>query len=192
MKTVRSLVVLFICVFGVLCIIASGGDEGGNNNETYDSSCSSPGACSWHGGVDCSAGADFDGSVICNDGWRDSSVTYVRDDPVTYVGDFDNDNQTPAGECVNIEGKWYITERATSNCESSYTTTYMATVSQDGCSVIISSAGISTKGTLNGNQLSTTLSYPIDGESLKNMKLMIDKLEFSPLRILAEQTRRSI
>ena len=34
------------------------------------------GACSYHGGVNCSAGADWDGSVICNDGWRDSSVKY--------------------------------------------------------------------------------------------------------------------
>jgi hypothetical protein len=34
------------------------------------------GACSWHGGVDCSAGPDWDGSVICNDGWRDSTVSY--------------------------------------------------------------------------------------------------------------------
>ena len=34
------------------------------------------GACSGHSGVSCSAGADYDGSVICNDGWRDSSVAY--------------------------------------------------------------------------------------------------------------------
>jgi hypothetical protein len=34
------------------------------------------GACSYHGGVICSAGADIDGSVICNDGSRDSSVQY--------------------------------------------------------------------------------------------------------------------
>jgi hypothetical protein len=34
------------------------------------------GACSSHGGVDCSAGADYDGSVICEDGWRHSSVSY--------------------------------------------------------------------------------------------------------------------
>lgn len=34
------------------------------------------GACSGHGGVSCSAGADSDGSVICNDGWRNSSVSY--------------------------------------------------------------------------------------------------------------------
>jgi len=34
------------------------------------------GACSWHGGVNCAAGADWDGSVICNDGWKDSSVSY--------------------------------------------------------------------------------------------------------------------
>ncbi len=34
------------------------------------------GACSWHGGVNCSAGINWDGSVICNDGWRDSSVSF--------------------------------------------------------------------------------------------------------------------
>jgi len=34
------------------------------------------GACSWHGGVNCAAGPDWDGSVICNDGWRESSVSY--------------------------------------------------------------------------------------------------------------------
>lgn len=34
------------------------------------------GACSDHGGVYCSIGADYDGSVICNDGWKDSSVYY--------------------------------------------------------------------------------------------------------------------
>ena len=36
------------------------------------------GSCSYHGGADCSAGADYDGSVICNDGWRDSSVGYYE------------------------------------------------------------------------------------------------------------------
>ncbi len=35
------------------------------------------GACSWHSGVSCGSGSDFDGSVICTDGWRDSSVRYV-------------------------------------------------------------------------------------------------------------------
>jgi hypothetical protein len=34
------------------------------------------GACSNHGGVNCSLGADSDGSVTCNDGWKDSSVGY--------------------------------------------------------------------------------------------------------------------
>ncbi len=34
------------------------------------------GACSYHSGVNCSIGADFDGSVICNDLWGDSSVKY--------------------------------------------------------------------------------------------------------------------
>ena len=34
------------------------------------------GTCSWHGGVNCSAGADWDGSAVCVDGWRDSSERY--------------------------------------------------------------------------------------------------------------------
>ena len=34
------------------------------------------GACSGHGGVDCDAGSDDDGSVVCNDGWRNSSVMF--------------------------------------------------------------------------------------------------------------------
>lgn len=34
------------------------------------------GTCSWHGGVNCSAGADWDGSAICNDGWKDSSEVF--------------------------------------------------------------------------------------------------------------------
>lgn len=34
------------------------------------------GACSGHDGVDCLAGPDIDGSVLCMDGWTDSSVFY--------------------------------------------------------------------------------------------------------------------
>lgn len=34
------------------------------------------GTCSWHGGIDCSAGSDWDGSAICNDGWMDSNENY--------------------------------------------------------------------------------------------------------------------
>lgn len=34
------------------------------------------GACSDHNGVNCNAGMDWDGSVICNDGWKDSTVLY--------------------------------------------------------------------------------------------------------------------
>lgn len=35
------------------------------------------GACSYHGGVKCGAGPDWDGSEICNDGWTDSAVSYI-------------------------------------------------------------------------------------------------------------------
>lgn len=40
------------------------------------STIATSGACSSHDGVNCAAGADYDNSVICNDGWRDSSVIY--------------------------------------------------------------------------------------------------------------------
>lgn len=43
---------------------------------TCISNCADSGACSNHGGVNCSAGPDTDGSVICNDGWKDSTITY--------------------------------------------------------------------------------------------------------------------
>ncbi len=39
---------------------------------------SASGACSFHSGVNCSAGAHVDGSAICNDGWVDSSVKYYE------------------------------------------------------------------------------------------------------------------
>lgn len=34
------------------------------------------GACSYHGGVNCSSGPGPTGKVMCNDGWEDSSVWY--------------------------------------------------------------------------------------------------------------------
>ena len=38
--------------------------------------CSAAGACANHGGVNCMAGADVDGSVICRDSYRDSPEMY--------------------------------------------------------------------------------------------------------------------
>ena len=38
------------------------------------------GACSSHGGVNCSAGASIGGKVICNDGWTNSSVYFSEAD----------------------------------------------------------------------------------------------------------------
>ena len=45
-------------------------------NESPTSSGDGRGACSSHDGVNCSTGPDSDGSVICNDGWRNSTVKY--------------------------------------------------------------------------------------------------------------------
>lgn len=46
--------------------------------DSVSSSADGRGACSSHGGVNCAAGADSDGSVICHDGWEDSSVEYYK------------------------------------------------------------------------------------------------------------------
>lgn len=43
---------------------------------TPDTAHATQGACSSHGGVNCSIGADVDGSVICNDGWTNSAVSF--------------------------------------------------------------------------------------------------------------------
>jgi hypothetical protein len=34
------------------------------------------GACSYHGGVNCSYGSTYYGNVMCNDGWINSSVSF--------------------------------------------------------------------------------------------------------------------
>jgi hypothetical protein len=41
-----------------------------------DIALATSGACSSHGGVNCSAGEQLNGKVYCNDGWTDSSVNY--------------------------------------------------------------------------------------------------------------------
>src|SRR5690606_993845 len=40
------------------------------------SALATSGACSGHGGVDCSSSPTLYGNVICNDGWTGSSVLY--------------------------------------------------------------------------------------------------------------------
>jgi hypothetical protein len=42
------------------------------------------GACSYHDGVNCSAGANYNGKVICNDGWTNSSVYFSDADECSY------------------------------------------------------------------------------------------------------------
>jgi len=55
------------------------------------------GACSSHGGVNCSAGANLEGNVVCNDGWANSSVLFSQTDecncplPVSYGCKTEND-----------------------------------------------------------------------------------------------------
>lgn len=77
----QILPILIVGFMLVTCNPSSSDDNNstGNNNtpsETCGECYTTQGACSHHNGVNCSAGADDDGSVICNDGWRDSSVSY--------------------------------------------------------------------------------------------------------------------
>lgn len=50
---------------------------------TSSSALATSGACSNHKGVNCGAGPDYDGSVVCNDGWRDSTVLYANNKECT-------------------------------------------------------------------------------------------------------------
>jgi hypothetical protein len=54
---------LILTVFSFLCLIPA-------------SALATSGACSYHGGVNCSVGANYSGKVQCNDGWINSSVNF--------------------------------------------------------------------------------------------------------------------
>lgn len=86
MKQILSLIIFALSAFFAVPIFAAGN-----------------GACSWHDGVDCSAGSDYDGSVICNDGWRDSSVEY-------------SDVQECKKSCIRVSPDAYIKLIIDSEC----------------------------------------------------------------------------
>ncbi len=47
---------------------------------SFNSAYATSGACSYHNGVNCSAGASYTGNVQCNDGWINSSVLFSDTD----------------------------------------------------------------------------------------------------------------
>lgn len=59
--------IFLIVVLGAICFVP-----------VVSYAATGSGACSWHEGVDCNAGADLDGSAICTDGWKDSSVSFLN------------------------------------------------------------------------------------------------------------------
>lgn len=63
------------------------------------------GTCSWHGGVNCGEGPDADNSVICNDGWSESAVTYQ-----SQCKNDDKYKCSPS-ELENIVNKYQLKER---------------------------------------------------------------------------------
>ncbi|MDP3697163.1 MAG: hypothetical protein Q8R55_03980 [Candidatus Taylorbacteria bacterium] len=64
------------------------------------------GTCSWHGGVDCRAMADWDGSAICNDGWRDSSEKYYSTSECTK-----NLHYCTEAESASLNQKYNVDEK---------------------------------------------------------------------------------
>jgi len=90
-KLIRKGIVSIVFVLAIAVAVSCGereeGDDddkrGGVNNNPGPIStvicaanCSAAAACSGHGGVNCPVGPDVDGSVICSDGYRDSSIKY--------------------------------------------------------------------------------------------------------------------
>jgi hypothetical protein len=91
----------------------------------FNVSHASSGACSYHGGVDCSAGANLYGKVVCNDGWTNSSVYFSdvdecksgESDCPIYIRDQDSYNQ----QKKDIEKKInQINARNQTDCENFY------------------------------------------------------------------------
>jgi hypothetical protein len=70
---------------------------------SFNQTFSVGGTCSWHKGINCSAGSDIDGSAICNDGWRDSSERYSEQNICQKSFTFCNDS-----EWRNIKNKYNI------------------------------------------------------------------------------------
>lgn len=85
------------------------------------------GACSYHGGVDCSAGTDWDGSVVCNDGWRDSSVSYGS--MVMCGGGYGYTPYTPLPSCPTFSS--YDSLSGSCKCNYGYTVSGNQCVSLD-------------------------------------------------------------
>lgn len=54
--------------------------------------------CSTHGGIDCQAGADQDGSVVCSDGFRDSSERHIFSCKSTKIDVAEISNPDPNGK----------------------------------------------------------------------------------------------
>lgn len=82
-----------------------------------NSAIATSGACSWHGGVNCAAGPDWDGSVICNDGWKDSSVSYSS--MVMCQGYYNYPSYTPSiPDCPSMS--YYDSISGSCKCYSGY------------------------------------------------------------------------
>ena len=89
-KLIRNAIVSIAFVLVIAVAVSCGereeGDDddgrGGNVNPgpistvVCAANCSAAAACTGHGGVNCPVGPDVDGSVICADGYRDSSIKY--------------------------------------------------------------------------------------------------------------------
>lgn len=71
---------IFVCLFIFTLALSACGERSNPTDPGVKSEvctgCASSGACSGHGGVNCAAGPQPNGRVICNDGWKGSKVMY--------------------------------------------------------------------------------------------------------------------
>ncbi|MEL7025331.1 MAG: fibronectin type III domain-containing protein [Pseudomonadota bacterium] len=83
------------------------------------------------------------------------------------------DPQPPAVPVV--AGEWQISETLADDCGSSGTTnTYVATVTQNGSQVVVTYGGVSRSGTMTGNELTWSGSYPEDGGTTTVSSLILN------------------
>ena len=76
-----------------------------------------------------------------------------------------SDDSSEPTTTLDIAGSWTITENvdATGCGGGTYSDVWTASVSQSGSSITLTTSGLTFSGTLNGNQLTWSGSYPEDG-----------------------------
>ncbi len=120
------------------------------------------GACSWHDGVNCNAGPDWDGSVICNDGWRDSTVDYYSMDECFNIPRCTSSELESLQQKYEISGLWAEIQSQTQEIENLYESYNLKIAERDMAVAEVDNIGmpqswIDSRKTVIANEYSTEL-----------------------------------